>query len=235
MTGSQRSRRLNPPWWDHQRQPLVALRDCVQEILERQIGVGDGFDRVLDLGCGDRPYETLIRSQKFAYIGCDLADDADVRITPGGRIEQPDGSAKGIVSFQVLEHVWDLNWYLGECHRLLAAGGWLILSTHGTWPYHPHPTDYRRWTRDGLKMELESRGFVIETIRGLIGPLAWTTQVRALGFRHALVSVRPLKPLAPILAWAMNVRMAIEDAITPKAILEDNACIYVVVCRRRTA
>ena len=74
----------------------------------------------------------------------------------------PDGCAKVIVSFQVLEHVWDLDWYFSEIRRLLAPGGTLLLSTHGTWLYHPHPTDFRRWTREGLRMELSSRGFVVQ-------------------------------------------------------------------------
>ena len=42
-------------------------------------------------------------------------------------------------SFQVLEDVWDLDWYSGECLRVLKPGGWLLLSTHGSWPIAPAP------------------------------------------------------------------------------------------------
>jgi SAM-dependent methyltransferase len=231
MQDARGEKRRMPPWWDHQRQPLVALRKCLEDALDRHVGSGYG-KRVLDLGCGDRPYESLIRSRGFDYVSCDLEGDVDVLIRPGLAIDQPAASVNGVVSFQVLEHVWDLDWYLGECHRLLVPGGWLLLSTHGVWPYHPHPTDYRRWTRDGLRAELESRGLAVRQIQGLLGPLAWTTQVRALGFRHALLHVPLLKFLVPAISTAMNVRMAVEELVTPDAIRQDNACIYVVFCTR---
>lgn len=223
------ARRSNPPWWDHQRHSLVALRRSIERILTKHLPPGHG-ERVLDLGCGDRPYEPLIRSRGFQYIGCDLAPPADIVIEPGTAIACGSGSAGGVVSFQVLEHVWDLDWYLGECRRILSPDGWLLLSTHGSWLYHPHPTDYRRWTKDGLLQELQSRGFKVERVEGLVGPLAWTTQFRALGIRHAMLSLGPLKAFIAPLMMAMNARMVLEDFVTPSSIRDDNACIYVVLC-----
>jgi SAM-dependent methyltransferase len=156
-----------------------------------------------------------------------------VRIEPGRPVDLPSGSAAGVVSFQVLEHVWDLDWYLGECHRLLQPGGWLLLSTHGTWLYHPHPTDYRRWTRDGLKEELKARGFAVEEVRPAVGPLAWTTLFRLFAARHVLGKVPLLGPLllAPLLCL-MNGRMLLEDALTPAGLRENNASVYVTLSRK---
>ena len=226
------ARRLNPPWWDHQRHPLVALRRSVEHCLRDRVADGRG-ERVYDIGCGDRPYEPLITTRGYQYVGCDLDGAPDILIKPGTPIDVADGAATGVVSFQVLEHVWDLDWYLGECHRLLAAGGWLLLSTHGVWPYHPHPTDHRRWTHTGLRGELESRGFEVVDMRGLLGPLAWTTQIRALGFRHVLRTIPVASALSPLLALIMNLRIAVEELATPESIRFDNASIYVAFCRRR--
>jgi SAM-dependent methyltransferase len=184
------------------------------------------------MGCGDMPYRPLFEARGARYIGCDLDDAAPVRIVPGRRVPLDDGSAAIVVSFQVLEHVWDLEWYLGECRRLLRPDGALLLSTHGSWLYHPHPTDFRRWTQDGLVNEIESHRFSIEHVTGIMGPLAWTTQFRLLGYREVLRRIPVLRSLLlPPLIVGMNLRMEIEDAVTPDAIRRTNACIYVVVAR----
>jgi len=107
-----------------------------------------------------------------------------------------------------------------------------VLSTHGVWLYHPHPTDFRRWTRDGLVREVESRGFKVESITGVVGPLAWTTQFRSLGYHHLLMRV-PLvgRWLSAAVCIFMNLRMSMEDAITPSVQIDTNAAIYVLIAR----
>jgi SAM-dependent methyltransferase len=154
-------------------------------------------------------------------------------MTPGKSVPLEDVSADWVVSFQVLEHVWDLDWYLGEARRLVKPDGWVLLSTHGTWLYHPHPTDYRRWTRDGLIKELETRGFEIAEIRADVGPLAWTTQFRTLAYHHALSKI-PLvgRLLSAVVCSFMYLRMGIEDAATPTSLVETNAAVYTLVARR---
>jgi len=224
-------RRREPAWWDHQRPILVALRRCIEDVLNGYVGKS-GRGRVFDLGCGDRPYEPLIRARGFDYVGCDLEGKADIFINPGEPIATGDASATGVVSFQVLEHVWDIDWYLGECRRLLVPGGWLLLSTHGVWPYHPHPTDFRRWTVDGLQAELEARGLKVIAIKGLLGPLGWTTQIRALGLREVLRKLPLLRRLVPVMSMAMNIRIAIEEWLTPEWVRQQNASVYVAFCRR---
>lgn len=227
-----RNDRLNPRWWHHARHSLVALRDTAHRVLRERVGLSPG-QIVVDLGCGDCPYREWFLDAGCEYIDCDLDGDVTVRIRPGEPVPLADGVADGVVSFQVLEHVWDLDWYLYEAKRLLIPGGWLLLSTHGAWLYHPHPTDYRRWTADGISRELEQRGFAVELVCGLVGPLAWTTQFRLLGLREALRRV-PLvgNILLPPLVCAANLRMLVEDAITPQSITQQNACVYLVLARR---
>jgi SAM-dependent methyltransferase len=220
-------RRLKPRFYDHDWHHLSTLRRALTQALERQ-GLPRPGQRVVDLGCGDRPYEPLFPG--CTYVGCDLNGSADVHIQPGTPVPLPDGFADGVLSFQVLEHVWDLDWYLGECRRLLRPGGWLLLSTHGNWLYHPHPADYRRWTAQGLRAELTTRGFVVRELAAAVGPLAWTTQFRLLGYREALRRLPLLGPvaLAP-LTCLMNLRMVLEDAITPASIRDTNASVYVTL------
>jgi SAM-dependent methyltransferase len=210
---------------------LIRLRRQIDLELDATLHPQTG-EVVVDMGCGDMPYRSLIEARGARYVGCDLGPAAPVEITPGLPVALDEAGAGVVVSFQVLEHVWDLAWYLGECRRLLRPGGALLLSTHGTWLYHPHPTDYRRWTRDGLVKEIEAHGFTVERITGLIGPLAWTTNFRLLGYREVLRRIPVIGALVlPLLVMMMNIRMELEDAVTPSIIRETNACIYVVVAR----
>ena len=223
--------RLEPTWWDHQRHPLLGLRRQLEHELRVALEPKPG-ETIVDLGCGDMPYRALFENRGCRYVGCDLEESAAVRLEPGVPVPLPEAVAHGVVSFQVLEHVWDLDWYLGECRRLLREDGWLLLSTHGAWLYHPHPTDFRRWTEAGLAAELDAHGFRVQSIVGVMGPLAWTTQFRLLGFRQVLRRFPLLgRMLLPLLTVVMNVRMELEDAVTPAQIRQDNACIYVVVAR----
>lgn len=224
--------RLLPPWWDHQHYPLKRLRQAIVRVLAQRPLAKPGAC-VVDLGCGNAPYMPLFTERGCRYVRCDLDGPVEVIIRPGEPVDLPEASADGVVSFQVLEHVWDLDWYLGEALRMLKPGGWLLLSTHGTWLYHPHPTDYRRWTRDGLVRELEVRGFEIEAVDAVVGPLAWTTQFRLLGVREVLRRVPVLGPLL-LAPWCLvsNLRMTLEDAITPESIRATNACKYLVLARK---
>lgn len=229
--GPQRvSVRLKPPLWHHERHVLRALASEISNTVPLLRKVSGRQDRVVDLGSGDAPYRSLFVPPYREYVCCDLpGSSAEVAISPGEPVPLEEASADLVVSFQVLEHVEDLDWYLGEARRLLRPGGHLILSTHGTWLYHPHPTDYWRWTRDGLRVAMEVHGFEIKRLTGVVGPLAWTTQFRLLGYRHVLQRVPLLGGiLTNALSLAMNVRMIVEDAITPQSINEDNACVYVV-------
>jgi SAM-dependent methyltransferase len=183
----------------------------------------------IDLGCGDQPYRQMFEERGTDYRGADFGRAAEITIGRDGRVDAPDASADLVLSFQVLEHVRDLDRYLAEAKRLLRPDGRLLLSTHGTWLYHPHPEDHRRWTREGLVNELESRGFSVTSCQPVVGPLALTTIIRLTAFAYALRKIPVLGGiiLAP-LAIIMNLRAALEDLITPDAVKADNACVYLV-------
>lgn len=218
--------------WHYSWYPLSSLQKNVICLLKNHIKPNRN-DIVLDMGAGNCPYKEIFDRYQCKYIACDIDSKADIQLIEGKEVKLSNQYADLIVSFQVLEHVWDLKWYLGNCHRLLKDKGKLILSTHGSWLYHPHPTDYRRWTKEGLIKELEEKGFKVENVISMVGPLALTTQYMLLGIYYICNKLSILGSLMlPIISLPLNILMFIQDLITPYEIKDKNACIYLMICNK---
>lgn len=223
------ARRVSPSMWHTDWLQLGPLSKLIRAQAER---LPKGAS-IVDLGCGDMPYASLLRGLGLDYRPADIDADAVAKgklpIGPDGRVPLPDHSVDAILSAQVLEHVPDLDAYCAEIRRLLKPGGTLILSTHGSWFYHPHPEDHRRWTRTGLALDLETRGIKVEEMHSICGPLATTTMIRLTAFAFVLKKVPVVGSIiAGALAVVMNARAVVEDAITPAQMRDDNACVYLV-------
>lgn len=129
------------------RAPLAAwLRAHAREAASRE------GCRVLDVGCGDRPYESLFTAAGATYVGCDAEWNprADVH-GYADALPVEDASFDIVISTQVLEHLPDPGAAVRELRRVLRAGGIALVSTHGTAVYHPSPLDLSRWTHTGLE------------------------------------------------------------------------------------
>jgi SAM-dependent methyltransferase len=124
---------------------------------------------VLDYGCATGPYRHLF-SGTGRYMGADLAGnpEADLVLNPDGSLPVDDSSFDIVLSTQVLEHVPDPLAYLCECRRALRPGGALVLTTHGIMYYHLDPTDYWRWTGDGLALLLTQAGLRVDHQVGVL-------------------------------------------------------------------
>jgi SAM-dependent methyltransferase len=212
---------------------LREMRSAIESVAAQVASEGK---TAVDLGCGSQPYRSIFVSRGLDYRGADFTG-GDILIDADGRVGAADGSADLVLSFQVLEHVRDVDRYLGEARRILRDRGWLILSTHGTWLYHPHPEDHRRWTREGLLAEIARHGFETTQCIPVLGPLAWTTVLRLIcGYQVCLRVPLIGRALASCLAVVMNARCYLENLITPDWVRRDNACVYVTLSRvARTA
>lgn len=222
------SPRVWQPDWLVLRQMGRALRALLADPALRLKGA-----QVLDFGCGSRPYESWFAAAGAQYRGADIDGGHEVGIHADGTLACGDAQWDLVASFQVLEHVWDVATYLREARRVLRVEGCLLLSTHGTWLYHPHPYDYRRWTAEGLRREVEAQGFSLVRMEPVVGPLAWTTIFRSLGMVHFLKRLPVLgAPLAGLAAMGFNLRAWLEEGLTPREVTADNACTYMGLFRR---
>jgi len=110
----------------------------------------EGPFKIIDVGCGQKPYEQLFKPTAKSYTGVDLDNTADV-IADVQDLPFKNGSFALALCFQVLEHVENPQKVVDEIYRVLNKDGRTILTTHGIWYFHPGPHDYHRWTHEGLE------------------------------------------------------------------------------------
>lgn len=123
--------------------------------------------RVLDIGCGNKPYKKLFSDKCDEYLGCDIVQSSEKCVNiicEATNIPQKDNSFDTIFCTQVIEHVDDHNKLINEMYRLLKPNGYVILSGPMYWHLHEEPHDFFRFTKYGFKYIFEKQGFEIVEI-----------------------------------------------------------------------
>jgi SAM-dependent methyltransferase len=173
--------------------------------------------RLLDVGCGRKPYRDLFKVDE--YLGMEIDSEvtrargyADV-FYDGEVFPFDDGAFDAIVCNQVLEHVFNPDAFLEQIHRVLRPGGRLLLTVPFVWDEHEQPYDYARYSSFGLAHLLSKHGLHIETHRRTLSDFSIIAQlVNAYTFkctrsRITLVNVLATAILmAPFsaLGWALG-------------------------------
>ncbi len=226
---------IKPPIWDSYHYVSVLTRKAYESTIPALLKDSDNY-RILDYGCGARPYEYLFKDHISEYIGVDVGENqkADFSITPGERLNFDDNSFDFVLSSQVLEHVKDVEQYMGECFRVLKSGGILLLSTHGTWQFHASPYDYNRWTCMGLQYLIERSGFEVIEYKPILGQLAVTSQLRLSFFDSfaKMIGTAGRIILAPV-AIFYQLKMMIEDIITPARVKKRDSAIFLFIAKKK--
>ncbi|MCX6113157.1 MAG: class I SAM-dependent methyltransferase [Proteobacteria bacterium] len=129
---------------------------------------------MLDIGCGNKPYESVFAPYIEKHIGLDHQDSlhglsrVDI-IATAYNTTLPDKSVDTILCTDVLEHIerpWDA---VKEMYRVLKPGGYLILTVPLFWHLHEEPRDFYRYTKHGLTYLLESSEFEIVELKPFSG------------------------------------------------------------------
>ena len=143
--------------------PLWIIRRGLRRALARHAGQVRG--RLLDVGCGWKPYAPLFAGRVTHYVGVELPTSRSasgvVDVYASGlalpfRWETFDA----VLCTEVLEHVPEPERLLNEAARVLRPGGVLLLTVPWLWAVHEAPHDYYRYTEFGLRHLLEVTGFV---------------------------------------------------------------------------
>lgn len=149
--------------------PVYIIRNGIYKgVLRVAAGItGD----VLDFGCGEKPYKALFRNAR-SYVGVDLEvsghDHAQSKVDffyDGRTLPFRDGRFDAVVSFEVLEHVFNVDEVLGEIRRVLKPGGQLLITIPFAWDEHEAPYDFARYTSFGIEEVLERNGIEVVELR----------------------------------------------------------------------
>ncbi len=130
--------------------------------------------RIVDIGCGTKPYAAALSSYVQAHIGVDHAasphDRAKVDLL-GTAYDIPSGPGTfdGAICTAVLEHLEEPEKAIRECHRVLKPGGIAIYSVPFIWHLHEEPRDFFRFSKYGLRYLFEKAGFELVEMRPLSG------------------------------------------------------------------
>lgn len=182
---------------------------------------------VLNAGSGNRDLRSLVPGRVHNQ---DIAeglhnDDVDI-LSPLDDIPVDDGFFDAIFCNAVLEHVANPEEIMAEFARVCKPGGTLYLCVPFMQPEHLDPTDFQRYTIDGLSLLAERHGFEVQQAEGVHNvyvTLGWVA-LRWLG-----ASDRPHFRLARRLIFPWLVRKAHTSTLHVRELASANR----VIARRR--
>ncbi|MCO5186744.1 MAG: methyltransferase domain-containing protein [Anaerolineae bacterium] len=116
---------------------------------------------------------------------------AGATINCNARAEQlpfVDNSVRLIVTQEVLEHVQGAQEAAKEMYRALQPNGILYCQVPFVIGYHPGPTDYWRFSKEGIRELIEAAGFQCDEVAVAVGPATGYYRI-AVEFASVLVSL----------------------------------------------
>lgn len=179
--------------------------------------------RVLDVGCGEKPYLELIKPVADVYLGMDrpLAGrfplGADIA---GDAANLPvlSSSLNTVVSFQVMEHIANPQEFMNEIFRVLVPGGHAVITTPFMWAEHEQPYDYFRYTRYGLEKLASDAGFEVIMIQADTGTMTSAALRVTYWLNHFRLG--PLRPLFYPLYYMIQVTGFLLDKLSPDHLVD---------------
>lgn len=183
--------------------------------------------RTLNAGAGHRDLAPFIAGE---IVNQDIEEglhNANIHVyAPLDAIPFPDGDFDAVICNAVLEHVERPEAVMKEFARIIRPGGILYLGVPFMQPEHLDPTDFQRYTVDGLSTLARTHGFDVTEATPLHS--VYTT----LGW----IAIEWLRPMRGLRGWAL--RWALwpwlrRRAVSSKTQVHSLASGYRVVAVRR--
>ena len=180
--------------------------------------------RLLDVGCGSKPYEKIFKVEE--YIGIDIeisghnhSSSKIDKFYDGKKIPFADEYFENVFASEVFEHVFNIDELLGEINRVLKCGGKLGFTCPFVWDEHEQPYDYARYTSFAVEHLLSSNGFKLVKLIKSTGYFETVMQMLSVYvYQHVLPRNRYLKVLLiPILVAPINILAIALSKVLPKS------------------
>lgn len=168
ITGTSIVDRMHPRIWCWDYLALKPIKDNICDF--SRIINEDDAKKILDLGCGTKPYEFFFPFVE-KFVGFDIQPGERVDVV-GVNWDLPfeDNEFDALISTQVFEHTAKIELSVLEIKRVVKSGGFIFVSVPFVYPEHGAPYDYYRFTQFGL-MEI-FKDFEILEIRPSTGYLS---------------------------------------------------------------
>lgn len=134
---------------------LRHLRDDMEMLLRKsQLNANS---KILDIGCGTKPYFPIFAEITKQYVGIDLHGSPQVDIVAdlSKPIPFSDSYFDMVISTQVLEHVENPRRLVEEMYRVCRTNGIVFVSVPFVWEIHNYPKDFWRFSEQGLALLFE--------------------------------------------------------------------------------
>jgi SAM-dependent methyltransferase len=159
-------------------EPRADPRELFPPLEQELTGYTHYFEgRVLNAGAGDRDIRHLVAGELVNQDIPTGLHNANIDVfSPLHAIPFADGHFDAVICNAVLEHVQNPRAVIAEFRRVLRPGGILYLCVPFLQPEHLDPTDYQRYTLDGLTTLVGEHGFDVVEAGGLHSvytTLAW--------------------------------------------------------------
>jgi SAM-dependent methyltransferase len=194
---------------------------------------------VLDFGCGTKPYECLFKNAT-SYTGVDIEvsghshSDSKVDFFYDGKtLPFADSTFDSVVSFEVLEHVFNIQDVLSEIERVLKRGGVFLVTIPFAWEEHEVPYDFARYTSYGIEHLLRQAGFdKVRIVKSTSSVLAICQMFIAYMSKYLSPRGRSLAIVFQLfIIFPLNIISLLMDAVFSKQY--GYFCNCVIVCEKK--
>jgi SAM-dependent methyltransferase len=152
--------------------------------------------RLIDIGCGTKPYQKMLKPYIEEHIGLDHEEcqhDHSYIDIFGSAYDIPsdNDSFDTAICTAVLEHLEEPQIALKECYRILKPQGIAIYTVPFIWHLHEEPRDFYRYSKYGLTYLFEKTGFKVIELHALSG--FWVTFGQLLVYNIYRFNIGPFR------------------------------------------